>query len=106
MKALHTTYIQRGLQLVASTFYLFVMTCDYNFFAKVTCGFRKNFGTADVRGVRIHGAHQRSLIKTNIENISIEDVTKSLLCCKYYILRIYFLTHWLPPKTAAVKFSP
>ena len=67
-----------------------------------------NFRTADVSGVRTHGANHPTLIyhNTNIENISIEDVTKSLSCSELYILRIYFSTPSLPPKTTVVKFSP
>ena len=47
-----------------------------------------NFGTADVRGVRTHGALHPPLAyhNANIENISIEDVTKSLSCSEFYIL--------------------
>ena len=33
---------------------------------------------------------QRSLINANIENISIGDVNKSLLCSKYYISEFIF----------------
>ena len=67
-----------------------------------------NFGTIDVRGVRTNSAHHPALTyhNANIENISIEDVTKSLSCSEFYILRIYFSTRWLPPKTTTVKFSP
>ena len=35
---------------------------------------------------------------TNIENVSTEDISKSLLCNEFYILRTYFSTKWLPPK--------
>ena len=67
-----------------------------------------NFGTADVSGVRTYGARHPALTYHNakIENIPIEVVTKSLSCREFYILRIYFLTHRLLPKTTTVKFSP
>ena len=58
-----------------------------------------NFGTADVSEVRTRSAH-------HLANRSNKDVTKPLSCVAFYVLRIYFLTHWLPPKTATVKFSP
>ena len=31
-------------------------------------------------------------------------INKSLSCSEFYILRIYFSTYWLPPKTTTVKF--
>ena len=67
-----------------------------------------NFGSADVSGVRTHSAHQPALTyhNANIENISIEDVTKTLSNKEFYILRILFFHHWLPPKTTTMKFSP
>ena len=67
-----------------------------------------NLGTADVSGVRTHGAHHPALTydNVNIEDISIEDVTKSLSNSEFYIPRIYFSIHWLPPKTTTMKFSP
>ena len=66
-----------------------------------------NFGTADVSGVQTHGTYHPALTyhNANKENILIEVVTKSLSCSEFYILRIYFLTHWLLPKTTTVKFS-
>ena len=36
----------------------------------------------------------------------VENKTKSLSCNEFHILRIYFLTQWLPLKTATVRFSP
>ena len=67
-----------------------------------------NSWTADVSGVRTHGAHHPGLTyhNANIENISIEEVTKFLSNSEFYILRIFFSTHWLPPKTTTMKFSP
>ena len=102
------SYIQIGLRLAASIFYFYVMTCGYNVYAKVTCDEVVNFGTANVSGVQTHGAHHPALTHHNadIENISIEDVTKFLSCSEFYILSIYFSTHWQPPKTTTVKFSP
>ena len=67
-----------------------------------------NFGTADVSEVETHSTHYPALTyhNANIENISIEDITKSLSCSEFYIFRIYFSTHWLPAKTTTLKFSP
>ena len=58
----------------------------------VALGRSVNFGTADVSGVRTHGAHHPPLTyhNANIENISIEDVTKSLSCSEFYILESIF----------------
>ena len=58
----------------------------------VALGRSFNFGTVDVSGVRTHGAHHPALTyhNANIENISIEGVTKSLSCSEFYILKIYF----------------
>ena len=65
------------------------------------------FVTADISGVETHGAHQPALSyqKANIEDILIEDITKSLSRNEFYVVRIYFSTQWLPPKTTTEKFS-
>ena len=67
-----------------------------------------SFVTADVSGVRTHGGHHPALTyhKANIENISIEDITKSLSCNEFYITRIYFSTQWQPPKGTIERLSP
>ena len=63
------------------------------------------FVTADISGVETHGAHQPALSyhKANIEDILIEDITLSRN--EFYVMRIYFSTQWLPPKTTTEKFS-
>ena len=63
------------------------------------------FVTADISGVETHGAHQPALSyhKANIEHILIEDITLSRN--EFYVMRIYFSTQWLPPKTTTEKFS-
>ena len=63
------------------------------------------FVTADISGVETHGAYQPALSyhKANIEDILIEDITLSRN--EFYVMRIYFSTQWLPPKTTTEKFS-
>ena len=122
MKVLHWTYIQIGLRLVALIFYFYVTTCGCNIFAKASKFYIRshlnllgennmwlqhkiiNFETADVSWVRTHGAHHPALSyhNANIENRAI-DIMQRILHPQN---RIDFSTHWLPPKTATVKFSP
>ena len=110
MKVLHWTYIQIGPRLVA----LIVTLCN-DLWLQRLCESDMwlydevvNFGATDVSGVRTHGVHQPALTyhNANIENTSIKDVTKSISDSEFYILRIYFSIHQLPPKTTTMKFSP
>ena len=102
MKVLHWTYIQIGLRLVQ----LWLQRlCESDMWILDEA---VNFGTADVSGVRTHGVHHPALTyhNANIENALIKNVTESLLCSEFYILKIYFSIRWLPPEITKAKFSP